>query len=75
MRPESEPSPCDEATLAVVLQQEATAARLKLPVASEQVDISFKDFVALFLQDNAPYSIKRSIFFPIVANYHIYCTA
>mmetsp|Transcript_9921 Transcript_9921/g.13614 ORF Transcript_9921/g.13614 Transcript_9921/m.13614 type:complete len:401 (-) Transcript_9921:1282-2484(-) len=61
LQPESESAASDDPNpnLAAVLQQEAQAARLKLPVTSDQLDIAFKDFVALFLQDNAPFSIKR----------------
>lgn len=43
----------------ITYQQELAKAKLKIQVITETLDISLKDFEALFLGDNSPYNFKR----------------
>jgi hypothetical protein len=42
-----------------LFEAEAAKAKLKMSVVSGTLDVSIKDFMALFVDENAPFSYKR----------------
>ena len=53
----STPNPSND--LSLLMEAEVAKARLKLPVLTDTLELSLKDFVSLFLADGAAYGIKK----------------